>query len=103
GPATYGMGAWYNPWRASFARSGGASRAAAARSAFESWDAGRVQRTDQPIAFRANRDAVATTGEPATAPAARANREVVGTTGELATPTAPRERPIYAGRNGCVY
>jgi hypothetical protein len=87
-PATYGMGAWYNPWTASFgrARSGyGPSPAAATRGGvFESWDARLVQRADQPLALRAN-------------------REVVGTTGELTTAPANRERPIYAGRDGSVY
>jgi hypothetical protein len=105
-PATYGLGAWYNPWTGSFgrARSGGTPRAAAARSGlFESWDARLVQRTDQPISLRANREAAGTTGELAAASASRANREVVGTTGELAAPPAPHERPMYAGRNGFVY
>jgi len=87
-PATYGLGAWYNPWAASFGRARrgyGPSPATAARKGlFESWDARLVQRTDQSIA-------------------SRANREVVGTSGDVATAPVPHEPTIYAGRNGFVY
>jgi len=89
GSGTYGAGAWYNPWAASFGRapSGyGPPGAAPLRARpYESWDALLVQPADRPAALRAN-------------------GEIVGTSGR-ATAIAPvdPDRSVYAGRDGSVY
>jgi hypothetical protein len=88
-PSTYGVGAWYNPWTATFGRGRGGygpSAEALAARAFDSWDVRLVQRADR-------------SSEPLSAA-----RDVVGTSGQLAR-SAPTNRDghVYAGRDGIVY
>ena len=89
-PSTYGAGAWYNPWTASFgrARNGYGPSAAAPLSAalYESWDPRLVQAEDH---IRAMTDAASA---------------IVGTSGRI-TPTARVSSigAMLAGRDGCVY
>ena len=89
-PSTYGVGAWYNPWTATFGRGrsgyGPSPAEGLAARAYDSWDVRQVQSADR-------------TGE--SLPAAR---DVVGTTGQLtrAIPTN-RDGHVYAGRDGVVY
>jgi hypothetical protein len=90
GPSTYGLGAWYNPWTASFGRSrsgyGPSTAASLSAGPYESWDPRLVQTVD-----RSN-------------PPKLASRDVVGTTGELPTrKAATRDEDVFAGRDGSVY
>jgi hypothetical protein len=89
-PATYGTGAWYNPWTASFGRGRrgygpSASMELNAR-LYEFWDPQFVLTADRP------RDTFRATAEP------------VGTSGQLtAAARVSREAPVFAGRDGSVY
>jgi hypothetical protein len=87
-PATFGAGAWYNPWTASFGRaragygpSGGTSLTTRV---YDSWDARIVQTVDRPL------------DKAAPAP--------VGTTGVMAAARrVNRDVSVYAGHDGRVY
>jgi len=91
-PATYGVGAWYNPWSASFGRGrtgyGPAPPTALSAPLYAYWDPRLVQGVDR--------------GRGATTSSA----EAVGTTGVLPSTAAPRAggaANLFAGRDGSVY
>jgi len=101
-PVTYGAGAWYNPWTASFGRArvgyGPSASADLSARVYERWDPRLVRPADRlHDAPRTAGGAVGTTGTAGPSVA-------VGTTGVATPPSAlSGAESLYAGRDGSVY